>query len=89
MALNPNALQPVLATDIEQQIRTFLTLGSVPYPRLTQFSNALATAISIRVLGHIQTNAQTSATFSGSYAVSGGGGGTVTITNQTVNGVVT
>ena len=88
MALNPNTLQPILASDIEQQIRTFLTLGIVPYPQLTQFSNALATAISTRVLGHIQANAQTSATFSGTYPVVGGGGGTVTITNQAVNGTV-
>lgn len=89
MALDSTRLKDALKPEIEAQIRAFLSLGATPYPQLTAFSEAMATAIATKVVNEIKTNGQTQATFSGTYPVAGGSGGTVTITNQAVNGTVT
>lgn len=89
MAMNSTTLKNTLKVTIESQIRTFLSLGITPYPQLTAWSEAMATAIATDVVNHIKNTAQTAATFTGTYPVTGGSGGTVTITNQPVNGTVT
>ena len=89
MAMNSTTLKNTLKVTIENQVRSFLSLGVTPYPQLTAWSEAMATAIATDVVNHITANAQTAAQFSGTYNVTGGSGGTVTITNQPVNGSVT
>lgn len=85
--MNPTNLKNALAPEIEAQVRAFLSLGSTPYPQLTAWANAMGTAIATKVIEHIQTSAQTQATFSGTYAVNTSTN-QVTITNQAVNGTV-
>lgn len=89
MAMNATTLKNTLKVTIENQVRSFLNLGVTPYTELTKWSEAMATAIATDVINHIQSNAQTAAQFSGTYPVTGGGGGSITITNQAVNGTVT
>lgn len=88
MAMNATTLKNDLAPDIESHIRTALVLGATSYPKLTAWCNGVAESIATKVIAHIQANAATAAQFSGTYNVTGGGGGTVTITNQPVNGTV-
>ena len=89
MALDSAVLKGDLKPEIEAQMRSLLNLGSTPYPDLTKFADALATAIATKVVAHIKSNAELdNAKFSGSYGVTGGSGGTVTITNQPVSGGV-
>lgn len=88
MALNATTLKNEYKTDLEAQIRLFLSLGSTPYPQLTQFCEAVATAIANKTVAHITANAalnnaKFSGTFNGTVA---GAVCTTTITNQPVTG---
>lgn len=88
MALDSTRLKNALKSEIEAQIRSFLVLGVVPYPELTKFAEALGTAISTKVIAEVTGNAQFTSTNcpGGSYAVTGGGGGSITIPDKTVTG---
>lgn len=88
MSLDSTRLKNALKTEIEAQIRSFLVLGVTPYPELTKFSEALATGISSKVIAEFTANAALSSgsCAGGTYTVTGGGGGTVTIPAKTVTG---
>lgn len=78
MSLDASRLAGVLGPEIESQIRSALTLGPTPYPRLTQFSEALAQAIASKVLEEIVnhaevSNAQTQANGTVTSLMGGGG----------------
>lgn len=78
MALDSIRLKNALAPEIEAQMRIFLSLGSTPYPQMTNFANSMATAIASKVVAEITANAQLNG------ANCPGGTYTVNVSNQVV-----
>lgn len=58
MALDADRLKTALTPEIESQMRSLLTLGGTPYPQLSNFAEALATAIANKVVEEIIDNAE-------------------------------
>ncbi len=88
MALNATTLGTALGTEIETQIRAYLSLGATPYPQLTEFAEGMAKAIADKVVAHIVSNATlNNAKFSGIFpgTVTGATCST-TITDEEVTG---
>lgn len=92
MALNATTLKNDLKPEIEVQIRAFFELDpEESYPQLVKFCEAMATAISTKVVNHIQSAAAlnsataTGGTFEGTVA---GAVCTITIPNLSVAGGV-
>lgn len=88
MPLSSTRLSGVLGPEIETQIRSFLTLGAVPYPQLTSFSNALGKAIADRVVAEITVNAVARTIVNESFAGTVSGATSSTLINKTFNGTV-
>lgn len=89
MALDATILANEIKGDIDINIRAAFSLGAPPlYPKLTQYAEAMANAIAIKMINHIKANAElNNVTFSGTFpgTVSGATCST-TITNQPVTG---
>ena len=79
-----NALKPV----IESQMRAFLVLGIVPYPQLTNFAEAMATAIANEVVSEINANAVSRIVVNQAFTGTVSGASCSTAINQTFNGTV-
>ena len=88
MPLSATRLSGVLGPEIETQIRSFLALGSVPYPQLTSFANALGKAIADKVVLEVTANAVARTVVNQTFAGTVSGSTSSTLINQTFNGTV-
>lgn len=88
MALSNTRLKNALKPTIEAQMRSFLSLGVTPYPQLTQFCEAMATAIANEVVLEINNNAVSRIVVNQAFAGTVTGATCSTTINQTFNGTV-
>ena len=65
MALSAATLKTVLETELESKVRIALELGDTAYPKLTSYCQAIADAISSKVIEHILDNAEVTGTVEG------------------------
>lgn len=89
MALSATRLKNALKPDIEAQIRAFIGLGATPYPQLTQFSEALATAIANQVVLEVTSFAVVAGSASGTVVRTPPDAATYALGVVTLNGTVT
>lgn len=80
MALNASSL----ASEIESGVRSAMELGSTPYPQMTAYCNALASAI----VNHIKDNLSVQITIDETFAGTVTGLTSSTPVDVTVEGVV-